>query len=81
MPFDEFVRTNPNAAAISSSLQIPFGVSPKAYLQRELFELRNRIAHWGFVDASLEQAERCQRLAVAIVAILRVMNKEKYAKT
>jgi hypothetical protein len=79
-PFDDFVRSNTAASAITNSVAIPSGDSPKNYFQRELFQLRNRIAHWGFVDASLEQAQRCHTLAVSIVAILRVMDKEKYGK-
>lgn len=80
MPFDQFVETNAAAAAVVKSLPIPSGTSPKEYFQRELFQLRNRIAHWGFVDASLEQAQQCQKLAVSIVAILRAMDKVKYGR-
>ena len=80
MAFDDFVQSNAATTAIIKSLELPPGTSPKDYFQRELFQLRNRIAHWGFVDANLEQAERCHKLAVSIVAILRAMDKEKYGK-
>jgi hypothetical protein len=80
MSFDEFVQSNTSASAIFKSLETFAGATPKDYFQRELFNLRNRIAHWGFVDASLEQAKRCHKLAVSLVAILRAMDKEKYGK-
>ena len=80
VPFDDFVQSNVTSSAITRSVAIPAGVSPKDYFQRELFQLRNRIAHWGFVDTSLEQAQRCHTLAVSIVAILRALDKEKYGK-
>jgi hypothetical protein len=35
--------------------------------------------HWGYVDASKEEAECCHALAVAIVSILREMDRIKYA--
>ena len=78
--FDDFVQANASASAVIKSLELPSGISPKEYFQRELFQLRNRVAHWGFVDASLEQARRCHKLAVSIVAILRAMDKERYGK-
>jgi hypothetical protein len=80
MSFDDFVQSNNAALAIAKSIEIPTATSPKDYFQRELFQVRNRIAHWGFVDASLEQAEHCHALAISIVAILRVMDKERYGK-
>jgi hypothetical protein len=80
MPFDEFVRTDAQASAIIAMFSEAIGMSPKLFFQRELFHIRNRITHWGYVDASKEQAERCHRLAVAIVAILREVDKTRYGK-
>lgn len=45
MPFDDFARTNLAALAITKSVAVSTGDSPKDYFQRELFQVRNRIAH------------------------------------
>ena len=48
------------------------------YFQNELFRRRNRIAHWGYVNSTKAEGQVCHTLAVAIVSILREMDKSKY---
>ncbi len=77
-PFDDFVSENTRADAIMSTLQKPPGISPTQYFQSELFNRRNRIVHWGYVNSAHPEALLCYRLAVAIVSILRELDKSKY---
>jgi len=77
MPFDDFVRKNNLAMAIMARFPAA-QVSAKQYFQDELFKLRNRIVHWGYVNSTEVEALRCHDLAVSIVSILREMDKIKY---
>lgn len=76
--FDSFVAGNPAANAIFSGLPNPENITPTQYFQTELFNRRNRIAHWGYVNSNQEEAERCHQIAVALVSILREMDRSKY---
>jgi len=76
--FDNFVAGNPQASALFSRLRSPSQISPAQYFQKELFNRRNRIAHWGYVNSGLEEAELCHTIAVALVSILREMDRAKY---
>jgi hypothetical protein len=78
MPFDEFVVNNQTARAIMDGLADAPGISAKDYFTKELFYMRNRIAHWGYVNTTEEQGKRCHNFAVAIVSIFREMDKAKY---
>jgi hypothetical protein len=76
--FDEFVAGNVVASKIMAGFPDAANLSAKQYFQSALFHPRNRIAHWGYVNASHGEAERCHALAVAIVSILREMDRLKY---
>jgi hypothetical protein len=78
MTFDAFIATNPAATQIVAGFPDAAGKSAKQYFQSELFHLRNRIAHWGYVNTTQAEGERCHKLAVAIVSILREMDRLKY---
>jgi len=78
MTFDDFVGSNATAIKILAGFPDAAGLSAKQYFQSNLFYLRNRIAHWGYVSTSKGEAERCFALAVAIVSIFREMDKVKY---
>jgi hypothetical protein len=78
MTFDQFVATNNVAAGIMAGLLVPQNQSAKQYFQIELFKRRNRIAHWGYVNSTKTEAQLCNSLAVAIVSILREMDKSKF---
>lgn len=76
--FDEFVAANAASSAIFSGLPNPTGNVPTQYFQSELFNRRNRIAHWGYVNSNQGEAELCHKIAVALVSILREMDRAKY---
>ncbi len=79
MTFDEFVAKNAVARKIMAGFPDTANLSAKQYFQSALFHPRNRIAHWGYVNTSQAEAERCHTLAVAIVSILREMDRLKYS--
>jgi hypothetical protein len=72
------VANDAAATAIMAGFPDAEGKSAKQYFQTELFHLRNRIAHWGYVNTTKEEGERCHKLAVAVVSILREMDRLKY---
>lgn len=76
--FDKFVAGNATATAIFSDLPNPAHTAPTQYFQSELFNRRNRTAHWGNVNSNQEEAELCHRIAVALVSILREMDRIKH---
>jgi hypothetical protein len=76
--FDKFVAGNATATVIFSDLPNPTGDTPTQYFQRELFNRRNRIAHWGYVNSNRAEAELCHSIAVGLVSILREMDRTKY---
>lgn len=78
MTFDEFVAKNAVASKIMAGFPSAANLSAKQYFQSALFHLRNRIAHWGYVNTSQAEGERSYSLAVAIVSIFREMDKIKY---
>ncbi len=78
MPFDVFVAANAVAGKIMAEFPNAAHLSPKQYIQTELFHRRNYIAHWGYVNTGQAEAELCHKLAVAVVVILREMDKSKY---
>ena len=77
--FDKFVAQNNATTKIMSRFPDAANVSATEYFQNELFRRRNRVAHWGYVNSTKAEAQLCQTLAVAIVSILREMDKSKYA--
>jgi len=78
MTFDEFVESSATAKKIMAGFPDAAGLSAKQYFQSDLFYPRNRIAHWGYVSTTKDEAERCFALAVAIVSLFREMDKVKY---
>ena len=77
--FDHFVLSN-NVVAAQAFLGLPNtdSVMPSRYFQNELFSRRNRIAHWGYINSTRREAEHAHQIAVAIVTILREMDRLKY---
>lgn len=59
MSFDEFVAANPIASKIRAAFPNAANLSAKQYFQSELFNRRNRIAHWGYVNSDKAEAELC----------------------
>jgi hypothetical protein len=78
LTFDKFVAQNNVAKEIMAGLPDATNLSATKHFQNELFRRRNRIAHWGYVNSTKEEAQLCHTLAVAIVSILREMDRSKY---
>jgi hypothetical protein len=76
--FDKFVEGNAVASKIFSGLPNNSHASSTRYVQDELFNRRNRIAHWGYVNSNKADAELCHAIAGAVVSILREMDRSKY---
>lgn len=77
--FDQFVMSN-NVVAAPAFLGLPNPnkAFPSRYFQDELFKRRNRIVHWGYVNSTKQEAEHSHQIAVAIVTILREMDRLKH---
>ena len=80
LTFDQFVMSN-NLVAAQAFLGLPNTnqLPPSKYFQDELFKRRNRIAHWGYVNSTRQEADHSHQIAVAILTILREMDRLKYA--
>jgi hypothetical protein len=78
LTFDGFVAQNNIATKIMAGFTDAANLSATRYFQNELFRRRNRVAHWGYVNSTESEAQLCHTLAVAIVSILREMDKSKY---
>lgn len=76
--FDKFVEGNAVAHKVFSGLSNVSNASATQYIQNELFNRRNRIAHWGYVNSDKAEAGLCHTIAVAAVSILREMDRSKY---
>jgi hypothetical protein len=76
--FDKFMVENAVASSIFSGLPNSSHATPTQYFQEELFRRRNRMAHWGYVNSNKAEAELCHAIAVAIISILREMDRLKY---
>lgn len=76
--FDKFVAGNAAASATFTALPNSSNATPTQYCQDELFKRRNRIAHGGYVSSNKAEAELCHTIAVALVSILREMDRSKY---
>ena len=79
MTFDDFVARNKVATKIMAEFPDSVNQSAKKYFQLKLFECRNRIAHWGYVDSTKEEAQLCHTLAIVVVSLLREMDKSAYS--
>lgn len=79
LTFDQFVMSN-NIVTANAFLGLPNPnkILPSRYFQDELFNRRNRIAHWGYVNSTRREAEHSHQIAVAIITILREMDRLKY---
>ncbi len=79
MTFDSFVSANPQAREVFDALFNPMSLALSELAQVDLFKLRNRIAHWGYVNAKEEEARRGYEIGRVIVTILREMDRVRYA--
>jgi hypothetical protein len=51
--------------------------SPKLFFQKQLFEKRNRIVHFGEIDYQRSDGEMCFSLASALLRILNAMHEQR----
>jgi len=70
--FNDYIRDKGFLSVLSSTLH----TEPTKYIQQELFERRNRIAHRGFVNSSSEDAKVCLDIARQVLVVLREIDKE-----
>jgi len=65
LTFDQFVLSNNTVTAHAFlGLPNPNKILPSRYFQNELFNRRNRIAHWGYVNSTRQEAEHSHQIAV-----------------
>jgi hypothetical protein len=77
MTFDTFTTENSIARKAMESFP-DAGSSTKRYFYDQLFKRRNRIVHWGNMNSCLEEAQQGLSVAIAIIQILKQMDKMKY---
>jgi len=77
--FDEFITANQAAKSIFAALSNPGQLPLSTLCQAELFRKRNRIAHWGYVNSAKDEAERCFDIALAVIGVLKEMDRVRYA--
>ena len=77
MTFNEFVRTD---AYVQEHLKSINSLSeiPDQYLQHEIFDRRNKIAHLGFVDFGEKEAQKATEAALLAVVALRRLDQMKF---
>ena len=86
MEFDAFVadfltkNENHKATLIKAGMPQWASQTELGYFQKEIFDRRNRIMHWGKVDYKQTDAAPCLSAAIGIVNILKLMDRLKYEK-
>jgi hypothetical protein len=78
MKFDDFVASNPTARTVMNQFPDAAGQSARDYFQTALFNKRNRIMHWGYLNFQETDALLCHQVSFGIIAILKAMDREKY---
>jgi hypothetical protein len=84
--FDDFVAnyitTNKDHPGILIKAGLPKMVSQTKlkYFQKEIFDRRNRIMHWGKVDYQQSDAAPCLSAAIGIINILKLMDRLRCEK-
>ena len=77
--FDAFIASKPqmDSAIHTTHSQLGCG-SPKDFFVEALFWKRNKILHSGKVQFGRSEAEVCVRVAMTLLQIIDVMDREKY---
>ncbi|MFZ0816690.1 MAG: hypothetical protein WAM78_14290 [Candidatus Sulfotelmatobacter sp.] len=79
-PFDEFARQN-GVLLKSAMIGHNPGTSIKDFLQEQLFDRRNDIAHYGKIDFQEEDGIQSMSLATALLNLLHAMDMKRYDLT
>jgi len=79
---EEFVAINKDHPGILIKAGFPRMASQSKlkYFQKEIFDRRNRIMHWGNVNYVQADAAPCLSAAIGIVNILKLMDRLRYEK-
>jgi len=72
-PFDEFARVKKDVLRTALTSYDP-ATSIKAFLQENIFDTRNDIAHYGKIDFQESDGMRCISLASALLTLLHAMD-------
>jgi len=77
--FDIFIASKAQRASTIHATYSQLGSgSPKDFFIEELFWKRNKILHSGKVQFGRSEAEVCVRVAMTMLQVIDVMDKEKY---
>jgi hypothetical protein len=79
-PFDEFACLNKELLKPALTGYNP-AASIKDFLQRQFFDKRNDIAHYGKIDFQEEDGIRSLGLATALLSLLHAMDVKRYNLT
>jgi hypothetical protein len=74
----DFLRRSDRTALIKAGFPPVESELTATYVQQELFIKRNRIAHWGEMTYRQEDASRGLTAAYNAIAVLKVMDRERY---
>ncbi|MGA2424392.1 MAG: hypothetical protein ABSG07_10335 [Terriglobales bacterium] len=76
MCFDQFASQNKQLLVPALSMFDP-STSIRDHFQDQLFERRNRIAHYGEVDFGKLDGEQCFSTALSLISLLHAMDQER----
>lgn len=79
-PFDEFARSNKKLLESALTGYNP-AVSIKDFLQDQVFDKRNYIAHYGKIDFQEADGKQSLSLATALLNLLHAMDAKRYDLT
>jgi hypothetical protein len=77
--FDEYIHRKRKAnAAFRSNFSLYEKVSPITCFQERIFEPRNKIVHWGFINSTEKIASECHTHAQNLIRLLLIMDRGRY---
>lgn len=79
LDFDKFAMRN-REWLFQAVGQFDPATSIKKFFQEQLFERRNQIVHYGYLDFEKAHAEQCLQLSLALIRLLDAMDKERAKK-
>jgi hypothetical protein len=76
--FDSYLSLRPDVLLTLEKTYLQLGASPKDFFIQELFWKRNKILHSGKVQFGKTEADACARMALAMIQIIRLMDKDRF---